>query len=175
MSNKDNMAKEPVDDLELGEEKVLHAWKSVERPHKKWSKEFYSTVIVLAVLVSIIFFFIEGVMPVLVIWAVVFMAWTMSKTEPELREHKITSKGVRTGGVLYKWEMMLVYWLEEKWDRKLLRVLLRGFPGQLVLVYDREQEKKIREVMSNFLTLEKPESTWTDRVVKWFGEKLPLE
>jgi hypothetical protein len=164
-----------VEEMDMGEEKVLHTWKSVERPFKKWSKEFYSTVIVLAVLVSIIFFFIEGLMLVMVIWAVVFMAWAISRTEPGTREHKITDKGIRTGGVLYRWETMLVYWLEEKWDKKLLRVLLNKFPGQLVLVYDKGEEKKIREVMSRFVLLEKPEATWTDRVVKWFGEKLPLE
>ena len=175
MSNKEKVAREPVDEMDMGEEKVLYTWKSVERPFKKWGKEFYSTVIVLAVLVSIIFFFIEGLMPVLVIWAVVFMAWAISKTEPGIREHRITSKGIRTGGALYRWEIMLVYWLEEKWDKKLLRILLSKFPGQLVLVYDQKEEKKIRNVMSRFLQLEKPEDTWTDRVVKWFGEKVPLE
>lgn len=175
MNDKDSVTKEVVDELEMGEEKVLFTWKSVERPHKKWNKEFYSTVIVLAVLVSIIFFFIEGVMPVLVIWAVVFMAWAMSKTEPNVREHKITDKGIRTGETLYRWEIMSIYWFEKKWDKKLLRVLLNKFPGQLVLVYDHKQEKKIREVMSKFLAFEKPEATWTDRAVKWFGEKVPLE
>lgn len=175
MSNKERVVREPFDEMDTGEEKVLYAWKSVERPFKKWGKEFYSTVIVLAVLVSIIFFFIEGLMPVLVIWAVVFMAWAISKTEPVTREHKITSKGIRTGGTLYRWETMWVYWLEEKWDKKLLRVLLNKFPGQLVLVYDKNEEKKIKKAMSRFLRLEKPEATWTDRVVKWFGEKVPLE
>ncbi len=175
MSNKDAVAREPVDEMDIGEEKVLHTWKSVERPFKKWNKEFYSTVMVFAVLVSIIFFFIEGFMLVLVVWAVVFMAWAISRTEPGIREHKITDKGIRTGGTLYRWDTMLVYWLEEKWDKKLLRVLLSKFPGQLVLVYDQKEEKKIREIMSKFLALEKPEATWTDRVVKWFGEKVPLE
>lgn len=175
MSGERKVVREPMDDVDIGEEKVLYSWKSVERPFKKWNKEIYSTVMVFAVLVSIIFFFIEGLMLVFVVWAVVFMAWAISKTEPGIREHKITDKGIRTGGTLYRWEMMLVYWLEEKWDKKLLRVLLRKFPGQLVLVYDKGEEKKIREVMSRFLTLEKPEDTWTDRVVKWFGEKMPLE
>ncbi len=175
MSKKQEVVREPVDELDMGEEKVLFTWKSIERPHKRWSKEFYSTVIVLAVLVSIIFFFIEGVMPVLVIWAVVFMAWAMSKTEPGIREHKITDKGVRTGGALYRWEIMRNFWFEVKWGKKLLRVLLNKFPGQLVLVYGQAEEKKIREIMGRFLTLEKPESTYTDRVVKWFGEKVPLE
>ena len=175
MNNKESVVNEPVNELDMGDEKVLHTWKSVERPHKKWSKEIYSTVIVLAVLVSIVFFFIEGFMLVLLIWAVVFMAWAISKTEPVIREHKITDKGIRTGGSLYRWEIMRIFWLEKKWDKKLLRVLLSKFPGQLVIVYDQEEEKKIREVMSKFLPLEKPEATWTDRLVKWFGEKLPLE
>jgi hypothetical protein len=175
VNNKEDVVREVVSESELGEEKILHSWSSIERPHKKWSKEFYSTVIVLAVLISIIFFFIEGLMLVLVIWAIVFMAWAISKTEPGTREHKITDKGIRTGGVLYRWETMRIYWLEEKWDKKLLRVLLSRFPGQLVLVYGKEDEKKMRKIMNQFVLSEKPEATRIDKIVKWFGEKLPLE
>jgi hypothetical protein len=164
-----------VGEMDMGEEKILYSWKSVERPHKRWGKEFYSTVIVLAVLVSIVFFFIEGVMPVLVIWAVVFMGWAMSKTEPGMVGHEITSRGIRTGGKLYRWEIMRVYWFEDKWDKKLLKVLLSKFPGQLVLVYGKSEEKKVREAMGGFLPLEKPEDTWADRAVKWFTKKVPLE
>lgn len=164
-----------IEDLDMGDEKILYSWKSVERPFKKWSKELYSTIIVLAVLVSIIFFFIEGMMPVLVIWAIVFMAWVMSRTEPGVLEHQITDKGIRTGGGLYRWEWMRIYWFEERWGRRLLRVLLSRFPGQLVLVFDKTEEKKIREVMGKFLILEKPEATWVEKIVKWFEDKVPLE
>ena len=158
------------------DEKALLTWRSAERLFKQRGKEFYSTIIVLGVLISVILFFIEGVMPALVVWAVIFVIWATGKTPPAESEHQITSWGIRTAGKLYRFSEMTVFWLEEKWDKTVLRVLLLTFPGQLVLLVNREDEAKIKKMLSdNRVTMRKPEPTWTDNLVKWFGEKIPLE
>jgi len=158
-----------------GEEKTLFAWKALERPHKQWGKELFSTVVVLAILVSIILFFIEGIMPVLVVWAAVFMMWVSYKIKPGLTKHKITSWGVRTGDNLYRWEAMRVFWFEEKWGIVLLRIILNRRLGQLILVCNKEEKGKIKDILKNHMPLERPRPSAVDKMVKWFGEKLPLE
>lgn len=158
------------------DEKVLLTWRSEERLYKTRGKEFYSTIVVLAVLVSVILFFIEGIMPALVVWAIVFVIWATSKTPPVETEHQITSWGIRTSGKLYRFSQMTIYWLEEKWSKAVLRVLLTSFPGQLVLLVNKDDEAKIKKILSeNQVLMQKPEPTWTDTLVKWFGEKIPLE
>ena len=158
------------------DERVLLAWRSPERLFKQRGKEFYSTIIVLGVLISVILFFIEGIMPALVVWAVIFVVWATGKTPPAESEHQITSWGIRTAGKLYRFSGMTIFWLEEKWNKTVLRVLLMAFPGQLVLLVNKEDEAKIKKILSdNRVTMQKPEPTWTDNLVKWFGEKIPLE
>jgi hypothetical protein len=158
------------------DERVLLTWRSEERLYKARGKEFYSTVIVLAFLISIILFFIEGIMPALVVWAVVFVVWATSKTTPSETEHQLTNWGNRTGGKLYRFSEMAIFWIEEKWGKSVLRVLLTKFPGQLILVVRKEDEALFKKTLTDKqVTMQKPEPSWTDNLVKWLGEKIPLE
>lgn len=158
------------------DERVILTWRSPERLFKTRSKEFYSTIVVLAVLLSIIMFFIEGVMPVLVIWAFLFVVWVTTKTPPLEADHQLTSWGIRTGGKLYRFNQMVVFWIEEKWEKSILRVILTGFPGQLVMLVNKEDEEKIKKTLAdNQVTMQKPEPSWTDNAVKWLSEKIPLD
>lgn len=157
------------------EEKILLEWSAFERPQKKWSKEFYSSVIVMAILASIILYFIEGLMPVLVIWAMVFMLWAMSRTEPRIEKYALTSWGLRTVERTYRYETMSVFWFETKWGGRLLRINLIGAPWHIVIVIDPEKEAQIKKALIERIIYQVPPVTWMDKVVKWFGDKVPLE
>ncbi len=158
------------------DERTLLAWRSAERLFKARSKEFYSTIIVLAVLMSVIMFFIEGVMPVLVIWAFVFVVYATTKTPPAEADHELSTWGIRTGGKLYRFSGMILFWIEEKWGKSVLRVILSSFPGQLILLINKADEEKIKKILAdNQVTMQKPEPSSTDKAVKWLSEKIPLD
>jgi len=156
-------------------EKTLVEFEAYDRPHKIWSKEFYSSVIVIAFLVSVILYFIEGVIPVLVIWALVFMLWAMAKTEPKMIKTSITSWGLKTLEKTYRYEEMANYWFETKWGSRLMRINLNGLPWHLVVVIDPKLEEEIKKSMATGVIYLEPETTWVDRTLKWVGEKMPLE
>jgi len=157
------------------EESIIFEWTSYERPQKKWSKEFYSSVIVMAFLTSVILYFIEGVMPVLVIWAMVFMLWAMSRTEPRLEKYAISTWGLKTKERIYRFETMNNFWFESKWGGRLMRINLIGAPWHIVIVINPESEDKIRKLMLQNVTYQEPVVTVVDRIVKWLGDKIPLE
>lgn len=156
-------------------EKIIFEWESFERPHKVWTKEFYSSVVVIAFLVSVILFFIEGVMPVFVVWALVFMMWAMNRTEPLITKNTMTSWGIRSANKLYDFQRMTNFWIETKWGTRLLRINLADSPWHVVVVISEKNEDKIKEEMSKFVVYREPEVTGMDRFVKWLGEKIPLE
>lgn len=156
-------------------EKVLLEWEAYERPHKVWSREFYSSVIVIAFLVSVILYFIEGVMPVIVVWALVFMMWAMGRTEPRKIKTTITTWGLRTAEKIYRFEEMSAFWFETKWGSRLLRINLIGAPWHIVTVIDPAKEEGIKESMLKKVVYQEPRVTWSDKAVKWMGEKIPLE
>ena len=160
-------------------EKVLLSWEAEERLVQRKSRDFYSTVMVLAILVAIVFFFIEGIMPVLVVGAIVFVVFALTKTEPDRVKNVITERQIMTGTEKFPWGELINYWIEDKGDRKVLSVLTtRRFPAQLILVLPKDGEvddKKVRQVVGQYLPWERPEETRLDRMVKWLGEKVPLE
>lgn len=156
-------------------EKVLLEWEAYERPHKAWSKEFYSSVIVIAFLVSVIFYFIEGVMPVVVVWALVFMVWAMGRTEPRKIKTAVTSWGLRTTDKVYRFEEMNAFWFETKWGSRLLRINLIGAPWHIVTVIDPDKEEEIKGLILRKVIYQEPTVTWSDKAVKWLGNKIPLE
>jgi hypothetical protein len=168
-------AEKKIDQLE---EQILYRWVGLERPHKERSRDFYSTVLVLAVLVGIIFFFIEGIMLVLLTIAVVFFIFALSKTKPREVEHVVTSKGIVSVGQKYYWNELLFFWVEEKWGYTLISfVTTRRWPVQLVMVMpdDEKEVTKLREIVGEYLEYQKPEDTRLDRMIKWLQEKVPLE
>lgn len=150
-------------------------FEAYDRPHKVWTKEFYSSVIVIAFLVSVILYFIEGMMPVVVIWALVFMLWAMAKTEPKLVKTAVTSWGLKSADKIYRYEDMTNFWFETKWGSRLMRVNLNGLPWHLVVVIDPKKEEEIKKAMVGGVIYLEPETTWVDRTLKWVGEKMPLE
>jgi hypothetical protein len=157
------------------DEKIVFEWEAYERPHKKWSKEFYSTVIVLAFLVSVILFFIEGYMPVLVVWSMVFMLWAMGKTDPRKEKYAITTWGLKLPERTYRLTEMSNFWIESKWGSRLLRINLSGAPWHLVVVINEEDESQIKNLILAGVIYQTPQVTWSDRMGKWLGEKMPLE
>ena len=168
------MAIDQTDIKDLNE-KVLLEFEAYDRPHKVWTKEFYSSVIVIAFLVSVILYFIEGMMPVLVIWALVFMLWAMAKTEPKMVKVSFTSWGLRATEKVYRYEEMVNFWFETKWGSRLMRINLSGIPWHLVVVIDSSKEEEIKALIGKDVVYLEPETTWIDRVIKWVGEKMPLE
>lgn len=156
-------------------EKIILEWESYERPHKVWTKEFYSSIVVIAFLVSVILFFIEGVMPVFVVWALVFMMWAMGRTEPKKSKSILTTWGLRSENKIYGFERMNNFWIETKWGTRLLRINLKDVPWHIVTVIDTNNEPKIQEEMAKYLPYIEPDVTGMDRLIKWFSEKIPLE
>jgi hypothetical protein len=157
------------------EEEIFFAWEAPARIFRERNKEFYSTILILGLLLSVIMFLIEGAMPVFLIWSVIFLVWVMSKTKPTVVVHKLTSWGVRSDEQLFMWGEMGTFWIEEKKGEVVLRVLLyRKFPGQLILILNKGDQERVAEIVKKYVKLEKPAPTWSDKTAKWLSEKVPL-
>ncbi len=154
---------------------MLFKWTAMDRPYKKWTKDFYSTVIVLAFLISVILFFIEGLLPVMVVWAVVFMMWQMNKVEPQETDYVLTNWGLKTKDKTTRWEEMAYFWFDNKLGSRVLRVVLNEAPWQLILVIHKKDEDDIRKIIGERVIYEVPRPTASDKMVKWLGEKMPME
>lgn len=160
----------------LEKEKVLLQWKSLSRPYKKRGKEFYSTIAAFVFLLTIILAFFKEFLAIIAIWAMGFFAYAVSATEPEMMEHEITSRGVKTGKNKHRWGELLRFWFEEKWGNKILMVeTARAFPGRLMILLGDMKNEDIEKILVKKIAYDKPEKTFMDKAEKWLQDKIPLE
>jgi hypothetical protein len=160
----------------LEKERTLLSWKAVARPHKKRSRDFFTTIGAIVFLLSIILAFFQEFFLIGVVWAVAFFSYVLAKTEPERVEHQLTTRGVKMGENKYWWNELARFWFEEKWGEKILMIdMFRTFPGRLMMLLGSVPEEQIRKIMERRVMHDKPEDTFVDKATKWLQEKVPLE
>ena len=156
-------------------ERTLLEWQSAARPFKKRDREIFLTAGAIVALISLILLFVKEFLLVAVILSLYFVFWVLNTVIPEKVSHKITNKGIGTGGKTYKWEELSRFWFTKKWENKILNVETKmRFPGGLLILLGPEKEK-VKKILGKYLTFEKPEKNWLNGAADWLQKKVPLE
>lgn len=156
--------------------KTLLEWKAPSRVFKKQDKEYFTTIASIAILIAIILLFFKEWLLIMVIVALVFVTYVMATVPPEEVKHKITNKGVTTGGKNYDWDDLTGFWLGEKHQQKILFVETKvKFPRRLILLLGATNESEVKKTLSEYLSYEEPEKTWMDKAGDWLTKNIPLE
>jgi hypothetical protein len=155
---------------------TLLVWSAPSRLFKKHTKEYFTTIVAIAFLLVTILVVMQEWLLIMVIVALVFVSYVMGSVAPEMVEHKITNRGLETGGKKYSWRDISRFWLETKWNQKVMYVDTRvKFPRRLMLLFDKAGENRIKEIMLKYLPLDEPEPSWMDNASRWLSQKIPLE
>ncbi|MFH2022367.1 MAG: hypothetical protein ABIJ33_03795 [Patescibacteria group bacterium] len=157
-------------------EKTIYEWTSPCRPFKKRRRQYFTTLGTIVLLLSLILFFAGQVLPVAVVLAVAFLAYTMSTIPPHNIKQKITTYGIRIEDQIFYWQELGRFWFEKKLGQDMLLVEVYRFPNRLSMMLGKEaDQKELIEVLSEVLLQEKPELTTYDKAAKWLQEKIPLD
>lgn len=164
-----------TDEGSLKKEELLFAWTAPVRPFKKRDKEFFTTIAAVALLMGLILFFIDGILPVGVVIAVVFLVYILSTVPPEEVEHRITTKGVVFAGKKYKWDELTRFWFTRRFGNDLLIVESKQMPNRLEMVVLPADRDKIRHAIENHLPYEEAAPNFLDKAAVWLSKRVPLE
>lgn len=158
------------------EEKQILKWKAPARPYKERSREFYTTVGAIVILVSLILMFAKEFLLIAVVLALAFAVYALSSVKPEMVEHEITTRGIRTGGKFFRWDALGRFWFSQKWGQRMLNVeTYLTFPTQLLMLLGDKEENEMKEILRKYVLNETPEPNFLDKSAKWLTEKVPLE
>lgn len=156
--------------------KTLLAWESPERSFKKRSREYFTTIGAIVFLLAVILLFLKEWLLILVMIALMFVAYVMATVEPRKIEHKITNRGIITGGKRYNWEELSQFWFSQKLDQKMVQIeTLRGLPRRLTMLLGEIKQEDVKKILSQYLPFEEPEKTWIDNASEWISRRVPLE
>ena len=157
-------------------EETLFSWRAPVRPFKERSRQFFTTVVLVAILLSLIGYVLEGVMVVFLIWAVVFLVFVLFRVQPEEIDYTITNKYIIIAGKKYRLEEISRFWIIERWEHKLLvfETPLR-FPGRLELVLSGIDQEELKEKLSRYIPFEEESPGFVDKAASWLSKRLLLD
>lgn len=156
-------------------EELLYAWEAPSRPFKKHNRNYYTTIAVIVLLISLILIFAGQFVPMAVVCAVAFMIYVINSVPPQEIQYAITTYGVRIGEKLYYWDVMTRFWYDSKYDQKLLHIEIIEFPERLTLVVGDAKQEVLTSIFSELLLLEKPPLSVYERIAAWLQDKFPLD
>lgn len=154
-------------------EETLFTWNEKSRPFERRSRDFYISLISVAVLFGLLFFVIEGPMPVILLAALVFLFYVLSTTEPEQVTYEVTNKGIRMAGRLTEWSKMGRFWFTDRLSHRLLIIETSVIPGRLELVINSEVEGELEKILSDYLVNEEVPPSFFDKAASWASMRLP--
>ena len=156
-------------------EQTVFEWRSASRPFKKRDRQFFVTVTVIALLVSLILFFSGQFLPIAVVISVVFLLYVLQVVPPHDIDQSITTFGIHIEDNLYYWEELGRFWFEEKHDDLTLNIETIRFPGRITMVLPKEHKQAVSDILSEVLLEQKPDLTLYEKTAQWFQERVPLE
>lgn len=155
----------------------LLTWRAPSRPFRKKDRSYYTTVIILIALISMIAFLAGERLLIGVLFALLFLIYVLNFTPPEDIDYKLSTQGVTIGEHFYHWYELDSFWFSQKDGYKILNVLTRfRFPGLLILVLGETPEEEVKRICAKYLPFHEiaPKTIlekWTESLQKHF----PLE
>ena len=156
-------------------EKDLLSWSAPNRPFKKRNKEYYSTIAMIVILVSLILFFAGQFLPIAVVISIAFVSYVLASVPPEKASHRITTYGIHTDQQFHYWEEMGRFWFTSKFGQEMMHVEVAKFPGQITMLLGDQSKEPLKKLLMKYLIHETPLPSFLDKAADWMQEKIPLD
>jgi len=153
----------------------LFEWTAPDRTPVKFEKKSFLIIIVMTLLFSLYLAIMKHYLLMVCIMSILFLLYVAGTTKPVKITHKITARGVDTGGKLYEWYMLKSFYFTKKEDQILLLVETKlNFPGVLTfLVSDKDKDPIFVLLQDKLLYKDIRKWNWLDKLS--YGEYIPLE
>jgi len=157
---------------------TIYAWKAPLRPYKKRSAIIMRFYVAVCFLLSIIVFFLGDKILLIPVWAILFLFYILTITPPPEVENKITKFGVETAGITMRWEALSHFYFNRRLGFLVVIIVSHApyFYHAYMVVPNEDVKKRLLEILSNHIIYqEKPQKTFTDKMVDWAFNLVPDE
>jgi hypothetical protein len=156
--------------------KTLLSWQAPERIFKPRNKDFWATVLSIALLVSIILFFAKEYFLIATIFALIFFYYILSTQPPKNINYKITNQGLVWGEQKHAWNSLDFFFIDQEEEQNVLYVnTLLNFPKRLIMPLGNQDQKEVKGIMEDFLPYYKPEPNFIEKSTDWLAKTFPLD
>jgi hypothetical protein len=155
---------------------VVYSWKAPLRAYKKSSKNILRFYIAVALLLSLIIFFLGDRILIVPIWSVLFLFYVLTITPPPEVENKITKFGIETVGITLRWEALSHFYFTTRFGYTIITVVTHppyNFHAYMVIPSSMIEKQVMRILAEHIVYQEKPNLTLTDRMIHWLSYLVP--
>src|SRR5688572_13396144 len=94
--------------------RTLLSWSAPGRPYVRRSKQFYSTAVLIALLLSVVSFLFSQYILILVIFSVLFLGFAFAFVPPKNFHYAISTQGIRVEDHFYIWEELYDFYFKRR-------------------------------------------------------------
>lgn len=156
----------------LANSQTIFSWKAPLRPYVERGKNVLRFYVAVALLVSLIVFFLGDKILLIPIWTLLFLFYALTITPPPEVENKITQFGINTAGATLRFEALDYFYFTKRFDYTVLVVVSHPpiYHHSYLVVPDEETKKKIIPLLSSHIIYQEiPKKTFVDRAVDWLS------
>jgi hypothetical protein len=159
------------------EVKTLLAWQAPGRPFKKRKREYFATMILLALLFEVLFFLFGQYMLMLVVVSLVFVTFALATVPPADFHYRISSEGITIEDHFFLWQELYDFYFKRRHGLDILHIRTHALiPGELTLTLGRVSKEHIKSVLLPFLPYrEFVKPTFVEKSGNWLAKTFPLE
>jgi hypothetical protein len=169
------LEEDPVQKKNVVQNIKLFEWSAPDRYQFKFDNKGFLIVVVLSLLFSLLLAVLGNYLLMAAILSMLFLLYVAGTTKPLTVKHRITARGVETGGKLYEWYMLDKFFFTKRENRILLILQTKlNFPKALILLVNTKDKDPLFVLLQDKLLYEDIKKwKWLDRVS--YGDYISLE
>lgn len=158
------------------EKAVSLEWTAPGRPFQKRSKQFYLTALLIMLLFEIIFFLFSQYLLMVVILALVFVAFALTSIPPKDFHYRISSEGIMIEDTFLLWKELYDFYFKKE-GIETLHVRTQAYlPGELIITLGNMDKEKIKNAILPYLPFrEYVKPGFMEKSGNWLAKNFPLE
>lgn len=156
---------------------TLLEWDASGRPFKKRTKQYYLTALLIMLFVEIILFLFSQYLLMIVVVALVFVAFALATVPPKDFHYRISSEGIMIEDRFFLWKELYDFYFKNAEGIETVHIRTEAYiPGELILTLRSESKETVKQALLPFLSYrEIVRPTFMEKSANWLTKNFPME
>lgn len=156
---------------------TLLAWEAPGRPFKKRNKSYYTSSLLITLLVCVILFIFSQYLLILVVLSLVFVAFALATVPPHNFHYRVSTEGIFVEDHFFLWQELYDFYFKKRLDIDILHIRTRALiPGEITITLGSMQPNTVKSILLHYLPYrEYVRPTFMEKSGEWLAKNFPLE
>jgi len=162
---------------ELIRVKTILSWDAPGRPFSKKSRQYYTTSLLIMLLIEVVLFLFSQYLLMAVVISLVFLAFALASVPPANFHYRISSEGITVEDHFFLWQELYDFYFKRREGTDVCHVRTHALiPGELTLTLGAIDREHLKQALLPYLPFrEYVKPSFMERSGDWLARSFPLE